>query len=210
MSKIVVKPEIVLKREIALKRVFWMWTMGILLHVLPTAAVAEPVDVDTLLPKPHAPLVRFEWLREPDERVVSLSQLERDHLNRQREIVADKAREHGRVITGARSDLETLQRFVDLNVFDQQATVLDQRDEERLYALQALGVVLGDIAATQYDYQWVAFIDARGRTRALRHADTGKIVFPVTAISQRVESGLPVDVRALFKELEPSERPPGT
>jgi hypothetical protein len=161
---------------------------------------ADPLDVDTLVPKPHAPIVRIEWVREPDERVVSLSEIEQDHLARQREIVERAARDHDRVISRDRSDVEVLQLLVDRGVFD----------EEQEYELQALGVALGDAAVGQYDYRWVAYIDERDRTRALKHRETGKVVFPVTAISQRVQSGLPVDVAALFERLAPSERPPGS
>lgn len=172
-------------------------TICLTIRVLPAGA-AEPVDVDELVPKTTAPLLRLEWIQEPDDRIVPLSEIEQDHLRRQREIVAEAARKQGRVISGARSDLDVLQLLVDRSVFD----------EEQPYELQALGVVLGDIVRKQFDYEWVAYIDSRGRTRALHRPRTGQVVFPVTAISQRIESGLEVDVEALFEALSPRERPP--
>ena len=168
-----------------------------LLSLCPIPTGADPVDVGEYVPSPWDPAIRYEWVRGSDARVVPLSEAEKDHLMRQREIVARAARERGRVISGARSDLEVLQLLVDRSVFD----------DEQPYELQALGVVLGDVAANQFGYEWIAYLDEVSRTRALRNKETGQVVFPVGAISQRIESGIAVDVEALFEKLAPTKPP---
>lgn len=137
----------------------------------------------------------FDWLREPDTEISALMPVEREHLRRQRERVDSAARKAiGRTLRGDDADLEILQRLVDERVFGP-----DQKRE-----LQALGVVLGQILVEEFDYRWITYEDEEGRFRAVQDPATGRVFFPVTAISRRVEVGLPVDVDEIFLSIAPS------
>lgn len=134
------------------------------------------------------------------EALLPLMWQERDQLDRQRERIDELSRRHlGRSLSGTRSDLKTIQEILD-------ARALDDRDR---YRLQALGVVLGDVLVAEYGYEWIAYHDELGRNRALRHAATQHIIFPVTAISRRVEAGIDVDISEIFSQLAASGNPDG-
>jgi hypothetical protein len=66
------------------------------------------------------------------------------------------------------------------------------------YELQSLGVVFGDAVAEETSMEWVMVEDSYGRDPALRAPGTSIVVYPLTMISKRVESGETVDVFALF------------
>ena len=168
------------------------------------ASTSTGVDFSELLAGVrHAPRTNgFDWIREPDAEVSALMPVEREHLRRQRERVDAAARQAiGRTLRGDDADLEILQRLVDERVFGP-----DQKRE-----LQALGVVLGQVLVEEFDYRWIAYEDEEGRFRAVQDPATGRLFFPVTAISRRVEVGLPVDVGEIYLSIAPSHaRLPGT
>ncbi len=64
--------------------------------------------------------------------------------------------------------------------------------------LQALGVTFGDALAQQLGLTWVAIEDEYGCDAALILEGTSVKVFPLTAISKRVEAGETVEIRELF------------
>ena len=115
-------------------------------------------------------------------------------LDGQREFARELARRHvGSPLRGGeRDDLRVLQVLIDDRVL--------RRDET--YELQSLGVALGDVMARQLDLDWIIVDDRWGRTRALRFGENDDFFFPTTMISRRYEKNIPVDVRALYREVE--------
>lgn len=124
-------------------------------------------------------------------RIRPLTPAERRSLEEQRQTVRELARRHvGSVPTGeSLYDLTVLQRIVDRGAV--------KRDDTGL--LQALGVSLGDVMAHRLGLRWVAVEDELGTSRALRLGDSETLVFPVTMISKRVETGVRVDVAELYE-----------
>jgi len=114
-------------------------------------------------------------------RIEELSKLDLAFMDRQRTLLGDlAATELGRRFSGNReADLDLLQ------------TLLDRRlvRPEQTRELQAMGIVLGDLLAAEFDLHWVVYEDNIGRSRALRFEDTDFVVFPVTMISRRREVG---------------------
>jgi hypothetical protein len=118
-----------------------------------------------------------------------LTPVDRQHLRSQRELADDLARRHvGLSLSAQLPDLRTLQELIDLEVIAKQET----------YALQALGVALGDVLVGEHPVTWVHVSDEYGESRALRIGDTDELVFPLTMLSRRIEAGIPVDIQALF------------
>jgi hypothetical protein len=130
-----------------------------------------------------------------------------DKLARQRELVRTLARRYiGSLITGTSlADLRIVQRLVDRHPTFEQGRVLSHGrvviEKDRLYEMQSLGVVVGDVMAHQFDLEWVIVDDKYGRGRALNVKGTTDLVFPVTIISKLYEAGLPVDVKAIFDDI---------
>jgi len=112
----------------------------------------------------------------------------------QREIVGKLALRHlGEKIDGhAKSDLVLLQRLIDEGVVA----------SDRVFDLQAMGVVLGDVMAANLRLHWVVVDDKYGHSRALRWRESPNVFFPVTMISKRLAAGSPVDVAALYAKTE--------
>jgi hypothetical protein len=67
--------------------------------------------------------------------------------------------------------------------------------------LQSLGVALGDALAQELHMEWVMVEDDAGCDAALKMPGTTVILFPLTMISKRVESGDTVDVADLFAKV---------
>lgn len=113
-------------------------------------------------------------------------------LRRQRDLVDDLARRNvGSELTGhSLDDLRILQKILDSDVLASDET----------FALQALGVALGDVIAAQLGLRWVVFEDELGDSRALRLGSSEIVIFPVTMISKRVERDLDVRVQELFEK----------
>ena len=77
-------------------------------------------------------------------------------------------------------------------------------DPSETWKLQSLGIVLGDVLAVVTGSEWVEVEDEYGRDAALRFAGPDDVIFPMTMISKRVESGEDVDVFALFSTVAQS------
>lgn len=113
-----------------------------------------------------------------DTRQISdLGYLDKQYMQQQRETINDLAsRNFGRGFNGETDrDIELLQRILDQNLLRP-----DQTEE-----LQAMGIILGDLLATDLDLHWVIYEDKLGRSRALRYRQTEAYLFPVTMISRR-------------------------
>jgi hypothetical protein len=140
-------------------------------------------------------------------KIEPLDSKSRKELEAQRELVARLGRRYvGSRLSGTSlDDLRIVQRLFDRHPPRDQALVLSHNDitpeKSRLYEMQALGVVVGDVMAHNFDLEWVVFEDQYGRSRALNVKGTTDLVFPVTMISKRYEVSLPVNVRALYDEI---------
>ena len=69
------------------------------------------------------------------------------------------------------------------------------------YELQCLGIVLGDAFVQELKMEWVMVEEEHDRDPAVQLPGTTIILFPLTMISKRVESGKKVDVFDLFNGL---------
>lgn len=68
------------------------------------------------------------------------------------------------------------------------------------WKLQSLGITFGDALVQKMGVTWVAVEDEHGRDPALRDPGSTVVLFPLTAISKRIERGEAVDVRDLFEK----------
>lgn len=76
----------------------------------------------------------------------------------------------------------------------------DWIEPSETWKLQSLGITFGDILAEMTGLEWVMVEDAHGRDPALQDPGTTILVFPLTAISKRIEQGEVVDLGELLKE----------
>ena len=117
---------------------------------------------------------------EPEQRVSPLNSIDREYMESQRQRITELTlRHYGGLCCRSEAELAYLQRLLD----DGRV-----RGDER-EALQAMGVLLGDLLASELDLDWVVYEDAKGRSRALRLGATNNFLFPVTMISRRREAG---------------------
>jgi hypothetical protein len=143
------------------------------------------------VPVSSGPAAPADAAVEGEQEILPLSESDERQLTQQRELVAALAHRHiGASLTGRElGDLDSIQRLLE-------AAGLEG---DRRLELQALGVALGDVMASQLGLSWVAVQDEFGRSRALRYRDSDTLFFPIAMISRRVEAGLPVDVKELYR-----------
>ena len=108
-----------------------------------------------------------------------LSYIDKTYMQQQRERVAQLSESNlGRKLNGTRdNDLDILQQLLDRKLVTGQQTL----------ELQALGVIMGDLLASDMRLDWVIYEDKLGRSRALRYQQTDNYLFPITMISRRRE-----------------------
>jgi hypothetical protein len=125
-------------------------------------------------------------------RIGELSQLDRQYMMQQRDLLNDMAAlELGRSFNGDRdNDLQLLQLMLDRR--------LVRPDQTR--ELQAMGVIMGDLLAAELDMHWVVYEDAHGRSRALRYKETDEYLFPITMISRRQEADNDTPVAVIYQK----------
>ncbi len=124
----------------------------------------------------------YPWLAPQaaeDVRISELSYLDRQYMAQQRSLLEEMTSIHfGRRFNGnPDNDLDLLQQLLDRRL------VRPGQTRE----LQAMGVVMGDLLATDLDLEWVVYQDDLGRSRALRDGDSDNYLFPITMISRRRE-----------------------
>lgn len=121
----------------------------------------------------------------------SLSAIDQQFMQQQRDTIDHLARLHlGEQLRQSASDLVILQRLLDQQLVARDDTL----------TLQAMGVVLGDRLAADEGLEWVIYTDRKGRSRALQIPGSKEMLFPITMISRRYETGLNVDVQALYDQ----------
>jgi hypothetical protein len=157
------------------------WTAGaaaakacaalIVLALLPPAAVqAQPGD---------------------ERRLSPLSALDRQYMDTQRARINELTlAEYGGRCCRREAELEYLQRLLDDRVIT----------GEDIQELQAMGILLGDLLASELDLHWTVYEDARGRSRALQYQETDNFLFPVTMISRRRSAGDQTPVAEIYHQ----------
>ncbi|MFT4768353.1 MAG: hypothetical protein ACI8RN_001488 [Glaciecola sp.] len=137
-----------------------------------------------------------------ENRVTALNPLDRQYMDLQRQSLNDMTlRYYGSRCCRSQTELDYLQRLLD------DAHVRPDQTRE----LQAMGVALGDLLATELDMHWVVYEDIRGRSRALRLGETENYLFPVTMIARRHEGGDKTPVQEIYRlayEAIETVRPP--
>ena len=127
---------------------------------------------------------------EVEVRIEPLSAIDQQFMDEQRNRVEALANRLGRRLSGdTERDLDTLQTIIDRDLINH---------EDRL-SLQALGVVFGDLLASELDMHWIVYRDRAGRSRALQYRNDATYLFPVTMISRRVEAQSVRPVADLFQ-----------
>ena len=127
-----------------------------------------------------------------EARISDMSQLDRQYMTQQRDIIADLAANNlGRRLNGSKeNDLQILQLLLDRRLVS----------AEQTRELQAMGVIMGDLLAAELDMHWVIYEDQVGRSRALRYKESQEYLFPITMISRRQEAGNQTPVAAIYQK----------
>jgi hypothetical protein len=128
----------------------------------------------------------------PDPKFSQLTREDAERLDRQRALVAAAAKQRYGVssLTKTSNDLPILQRLIDDRVFQKSQT----------YELQSLGVVFGDVLASELPLRWAIITDEYGRDPTLRYKNTNVNINALTMISKRIENGEPVKVLELLRQ----------
>ncbi|MEE8059452.1 MAG: DUF3806 domain-containing protein, partial [Pseudomonadales bacterium] len=130
-----------------------------------------------------------EWRTEP------LTPIDQQYMEAQRNSIDELARRYvGRQLNGKKdNDLAVIQRLLDDGIVGR----------EQVRQLQAMGLILGGILKSEKGLQWIIYYDKYGRSRSLQVPGFDKeFIFPATQISRKVEVGIHVNVRDVYKVLE--------
>ncbi|MFT6286030.1 MAG: hypothetical protein ACJA09_000769 [Alcanivorax sp.] len=137
-------------------------------------------------------LLGLPGLASAELEISQLSYIDRGYMGQQRENLNNLAAiKLGRKFHGDRSnDLSILQ------------ALLDQRlvREDQVQALQAMGVIMGDLLAKELGMDWVVYEDKIGRSRALRYQLTDNFLFPMTMISRRRTVGDTTPINDVYQK----------
>ena len=127
------------------------------------------------------------------EHTSPLTPREAADLEQQREIVADVLREQYDTysLPCLKSDFGSLQRLLDDRLFT----------PDQAHEWCCVGVVFGDVLASELGLEWITCNDEFGVEAALRYGETSVLVFPRTMILKRLERGESVDLGTLFDAL---------
>lgn len=119
------------------------------------------------------------WGQQPPE-ISDPTYFDRQYMQEQRTLISELAqREFGSGFNGNRQhDLDQLQRLLDRRLVKPGQT----------RELQAMGLIMGDLLASELDLDWVIYEDSVGRSRALRYRESDNYLFPMTMIARRQEA----------------------
>jgi len=127
-------------------------------------------------------------------RISKLTNVDREFMAQQRTLLQDlAARSLGRQFQGQQDrdrDLDLLQSLLDKRVVR----------PEQTRELQAMGLIMGDLLATELDMHWVIYEDRVGRSRALRYKESDDFLFPMTMISRRREADNRTGVADIYQK----------
>jgi hypothetical protein len=123
--------------------------------------------------------------------LTDLSPEEVARLDEQRAVIQNVAtqRYQAAPLTRTTADLPVLQRLLDDRVFS----------KTQAYQLQCLGVVFGDILATELPLWWMRATDKGESWPTLRYKETTIQINALTIISKRIENGDKVDLTDLLR-----------
>lgn len=124
--------------------------------------------------------------------IAKLTNTDLVYMAQQRASLDDLAeRNFGHPFNGNRNnDLTLLQDLLDKR--------LVHPDQTR--ALQAMGVIMGDLLASDLGLHWVIYEDRMGRSRALRYKQSDNYLFPMTMISRRQEADNHTPVTTIYQK----------
>jgi hypothetical protein len=127
---------------------------------------------------------------QPEQKITALTEVDQIRLRDQRAVVERYLgdQDSKQKYKTAAGKLGTIRAILQGGVFKPRQT----------YELQSLGIVLGDAFVQELGMEWVMVEDEYGRDPAVRMPGTSVILYPLTMISKRVESGEQVDVFELF------------
>ena len=127
----------------------------------------------------------------PEPKFSELSHEESERLDQQRALVAATAKQRygTAALSRTKKDLPILQRLIDDKVFKKSQT----------YEWQSLGVVFGDVLASELSLRWVMITDEYGTDPTLRFKNTSININALTMLSKRVERDESVDVFSLLQ-----------
>jgi hypothetical protein len=115
----------------------------------------------------------------PSSKFTELAKDDVTRMDQQRAVVATAAKQRYGTpgLTKTKADAAVLQRLLDDKAFSKTQT----------YELQCLGVVLGDVLASEFPLRWVMVTDEYGTDPTLRFRDTTIQINALTMIYKRVE-----------------------
>src|SRR5215470_6630523 len=127
----------------------------------------------------------------PEPKFSELTPQDKARLDQQRGLVAAAAKQRygTAILSRTKNDLPILQRLIDDKVFNKSQT----------FELQSLGVVFGDVLASELDLRWVMITDEYGTDPTLRFKNTSININALTMVSKRVERDEPVNVFFLLQ-----------
>jgi hypothetical protein len=115
---------------------------------------------------------KWQWLEQAEQYVLQLLR-----------------RRYGNVVLDhSQADLRLAQRLIDD----------DAVGPDQVLELQCLGVILGNVFASQTSMQWSFVTNEFGAMLALHSPEIGFTLYPLTMISKRVEDRREVDMPALY------------
>jgi hypothetical protein len=126
--------------------------------------------------------------------VPKFSELSRENsarLEKQRAVIVAAAQHRygTKFFTRTQSDLPVLQNLIDDRIFNRSQT----------YELQSLGVVFGDVLASELPLRWVMVTDEYGTDPTLRYEDTALQINALTMISKRVDKNEAVNLSEFLR-----------
>ena len=150
-------------------------------------ALKQPLTLFLLLIASWAHLA----MAQPYPRIENLSKIDLNYMEQQRnDLRGIAAINLGRQFSGQRErDLALLQKMLNQGLVGP-----DQVSE-----MQAMGIMMGDLLAAEFDMKWVVYTDQAGRSRALRYQDSNFFLYPVTMISRRRTAGDMTPVSAIYE-----------
>jgi hypothetical protein len=164
--------------------------IGILLSANLVAEEYEPPTMSA------EELENYQFSSPADEQEMEVDDLsigQRFVMSRQRTEVEELVARHLGIVKlrGNSQDLVSLQQLVEKKVL---------RDDQT-ETWQAMGVVMGDLMAEEFDLHWVQVEDEFGVSKALQWEDTTNFVFPITLLSKRIKFGEKIDIPTIYAKL---------
>ena len=122
-----------------------------------------------------------------------LTEHEQHALEEQREVVRELLQQRYDVFSlpGLRADLPVLQQIISDRAFG----------PEQEYEWSCVGVVFGDILASEFGLDWCAFCDEQGAESALRLGGSTITLYPRSMILKRMANGEEIDLETFMDGL---------